>query len=170
MSSRGDTGAEAGALDIRRTEIGAEPAQRLLAELSADLRVRYPEEAAEISGRHRIESGESDEGKGAFLIAMRGGQPVACGAMRRVDSRTGELKRLFVSAAERRRGLGRRLLEALETEARRIGMTRLVLEAGERQREALALFAGAGYTRIPAYGDHVGSALSVCMEKRLRDG
>ena len=47
------------------------------------------------------------------------------------------------------------------------GATRLVLETGVRQPEALGLYASAGFERIELYGEYVGSELSVCMAKAL---
>jgi len=59
------------------------------------------------------------------------------------------------------------VLRALEDEARRLEVGRIVLETGERQIEALALYRSSGFVRIPAFGEYVGSPLSVCMEKRI---
>ena len=63
--------------------------------------------------------------------------------------------------------MGRRLLTRLEEEGRDLGVKRIVLETGERQPEALALYARAGYTRVPPFGEYVGSPLTVCMAKEL---
>jgi GNAT superfamily N-acetyltransferase len=110
---------------------------------------------------------EVGEGKGVFLVASIDGRPVGCGALRRIESGVGELKRMYVSPAERGRGVGRALLEALEAEARRLGLRRVVLETGTRQAEALALYRRAGFTAIPAFGEYVDSPLSVCLGKDL---
>ena len=59
------------------------------------------------------------------------------------------------------------MLDALESEARRLGVTRLLLETGERQHEALGLYESAGYARIPRYGEYESSPLSLCMGKDL---
>jgi putative acetyltransferase len=59
------------------------------------------------------------------------------------------------------------VLEALEAEARALGIARLVLETGTRQGEALALYRRTGFSRIPPFGEYVGSPLSVCMAKDL---
>ncbi len=74
---------------------------------------------------------------------------------------------MFVRSEERGRGIGRALLAALEAEARRLGLTRLVLETGVRQLEAIALYESAGFSRIPPFGEYVGSPLSVCMVKAV---
>jgi GNAT superfamily N-acetyltransferase len=74
---------------------------------------------------------------------------------------------MFVVPAMRGRGIGRAVLTALAAEGRRLGVDRLVLETGERQKEALVLYGRAGFVRIPAFGEYVDSSLSVCMEMRL---
>jgi GNAT superfamily N-acetyltransferase len=58
----------------------------------------------------------------------------------------------------------------LETVARELGATRIVLETGPRQPEAIALYHRAGFADIPLFGDYLDSPhpeLSVCMEKIL---
>ena len=75
---------------------------------------------------------------------------------------------MYVAPSFRGRGIGARLLTALEAEARRLQLLRIVLETGERQPEALALYRRAGYVVIPAFGGIRRHALSLCMEKRLR--
>jgi GNAT superfamily N-acetyltransferase len=75
---------------------------------------------------------------------------------------------MFVSPAVRGQGLGRALVEALETEARRLGAKRLVLETGTRQHAALALYERCGFRPIPLYGEYLTSpTTSVCLGKVL---
>ena len=59
------------------------------------------------------------------------GRAIGCGALKPIDISTGEIKRMWV--APRRRGLGvaRRLLEALEEQARRSGYDRVVLDTNQ---------------------------------------
>ena len=52
---------------------------------------------------------------------------------------------LHVVPEFRRRGIGRRLLEAVETRARELGCCRLTLEVQERNRVALELYARFGF-------------------------
>jgi len=105
-----------------------------------------------------------------FLVVRSAGRPVGCGAVRRLDAQTAEIKRMYVVTDFRGQGVARRLLAALESESAALGISRLVLETGVRQPEALALYERAGFSRIPAFGEYVGSPLSVCMAKRLRSG
>jgi GNAT superfamily N-acetyltransferase len=75
---------------------------------------------------------------------------------------------MYVSPAVRGRGLGRRLVAALETEARALGVQRLVLETGIRQSAALALYRATGFQPIPLYGEYVRSPeTSICLGKVL---
>jgi GNAT superfamily N-acetyltransferase len=102
-----------------------------------------------------------------FLVAALDGEAVGCGALRRLDDATGELKRMYVAPAARRLGVGRGLLDELERRARGLGLRRLVLETGLRQHEAMAMYERAGYARIECFGEYEGGGASVCMEKLL---
>jgi putative acetyltransferase len=151
-------------LVVQRADIREPPAQRLIAALNAELSVIYPEQGA---NHFRLDAEEVDEGRGAFVIALSAGLPIGCGAVRRIGESRGELKRMYVAPLERGRGVGRLLLERLETEARRLGLSRLFLETGIRQAAAMALYERAGFRPADPFGDYVGSPLSVCMEKDL---
>jgi GNAT superfamily N-acetyltransferase len=138
--------------------------QRLVAELQQEFVVRYggpdetPVDAAEFAPPH-----------GLFLVGRLDGEPVACGAWRR-DSATpelGEIKRMYVAAAHRRRGLSRQVLTALEDTARAAGVTRLRLETGDQQPEAIALYESTGWARIAKYGYYADEPGSVCFGKSL---
>jgi len=151
-------------LEIRRVEITSAVAADLIAALNGELSSRYPEEGA---NHFRLDPEEVVEGRGAFVVAYSGGKPLGCGAIRRMDENTAEIKRMYVEPSARARGVGRAVLRALEAEARRLEVGRIVLETGERQLEALALYRSSGFVRIPAFGEYVGAPLSVCMEKRV---
>jgi len=104
---------------------------------------------------------------GVFLVIREDGRAIACGGVARFDETRGELKRMYVVPEARGRGLGRRLLEELEAQARALGYTALVLETGEQQGEALGLYRSSGYEPIPCYGIYASRAISRCFEKRL---
>lgn len=107
--------------------------------------------------------------QGIFVIGRDAGQPVACGGVRLVEPDVGELKRMFVIVAARRRGIARALLDHLEHEARKLGATRLRLETGLRQPEAIALYASAGYTDAEPFGHYAGAPLARHLAKSLTD-
>jgi GNAT superfamily N-acetyltransferase len=105
---------------------------------------------------------------GAFLVLRDAdGRPLGCGGVCRFDGSRAELKRMYVVPEARGRGLGRQLLEELEHAASALGYRGVILETGERQPEAIGLYASAGYEPIPCYGVYATRPLSRCFEKRV---
>jgi GNAT superfamily N-acetyltransferase len=104
---------------------------------------------------------------GTFVVARVDDVAVGCGGVCRFDESRAELKRMYVAPSARGLGLGRRLLDALEGEARRLGYVGVVLETGNLQAEALGLYTSAGYERIPCYEPYASRELSLCFEKSL---
>ena len=149
-------------------------AATLLTALNAELSAIYQEPGAT---HFRLDPNEVAPGAGIFLVARWRGSPIGCGAvrclrdpaqMRELGERVGEIKRMYVAPSTRGQGVGRALLARIEAEARALGLTKLVLETGIRQTEALALYRRAGFTEIPPYGEYVLSpATSVCFTKAL---
>lgn len=152
-------------ITIERAELTDDVSRALIGSLNRELSALYPEPGAthfELSGR------EVGDGHGTFLVVYLEGTPVGCGALRRLDADTGELKRMYVAPAVRGTGLGRRLVAALEAEARTLGIRRLVLETGIRQAAALALYRATGFQPIPLYGEYrLSPGTSVCLGKDL---
>ena len=90
---------------------------------------------------------------GVFVIARLGGRPIGCGSLRRKDRRVGEIKRLWVSSDARGLGVGRRILEALETNAWDFGLRTLRLDTNRSLTEAQALYRKCGYVEVEAFND-----------------
>jgi GNAT superfamily N-acetyltransferase len=106
---------------------------------------------------------------GLFLVGRLDGVPMSCGGWRLVPGEAGlaEIKRMYVAEAYRRRGLARVVLAELEATARAAGVTRIRLETGHRQPEAMALYESSGYTRIDNYGIYREHPASTCFAKNL---
>jgi putative acetyltransferase len=102
-----------------------------------------------------------------FLVAVDGSRPVGCGALRRLDSSSAEIKRMYVVPDRRGSGVAAALLRALEDAARARGWTTLRLETGPAQPDAIRFYEREGYRQIPLYGVYLGSDLSVCYERTL---
>jgi GNAT superfamily N-acetyltransferase len=161
-------------LDITPEALTSAVAASLIAELNRDLSADYPEPG---TTHFRLDPNEVAAGNGIFVVARWDGRPVGCGALRcirdpdltrELGPRVGELKRMYVARDLRGKGIGRALLYRLEAEALELGLDRLVLETGIRSPQALALYRGAGFTGIPAYGEYVLSpTTSVCLSKTL---
>ena len=95
------------------------------------------------------------------------GTPLAHAALRDLWGEW-EVKRLIVDQKARGLGIGRRIMAELETLARAGGAKRLILQTGDRQPEAVALYERSGYTGIEIYGPYVTAfAFSLCFEKQL---
>lgn len=151
-------------IDIRREDLTSATAQALIAELNVELRSRYPEDGVSY---FRLDPDEVRPGRGAFLVAYIDNAPVGCGAVRSIEEGAAEIKRMYVAPGFRQRGVARRVLEALEQEARNLGVTRLLLETGSRQPEAIALYEKAGYVVRGPFGEYDASPLNVFFEKHL---
>ena len=152
-------------ITIARADLTDDASRALIASLNAELRGLYPEPGA---NHFRLDPQEVIGGRGAFFIVYREGSPVGCGAFRLLDAETAELKRMYVDPAARGTGLGRRLLDALEAEARTLGVRRFVLETGARQTAALALYRATGFQPIPLYGEYcLTPGTSICLGKEL---
>ena len=88
---------------------------------------------------------------GAFVVARLGGEAVGCGAVKHPPRRPAEIKRMWVSDRARGLGLGRRLLETLETTAIASGATRLRLETNRTLTEAIGLYRSTGYEEVAPF-------------------
>ncbi|MCX8508586.1 MAG: GNAT family N-acetyltransferase [Rhodobacteraceae bacterium] len=91
--------------------------------------------------------------QGAFLIAWAKAQPLGCVSLRPLGPTLGEVKRLWVDPAARGQGLARRLMHAIEEQARALGQTRLRLDTNSALPEAIALYRATGWTDIAPYTD-----------------
>jgi DNA-binding MarR family transcriptional regulator/GNAT superfamily N-acetyltransferase len=90
---------------------------------------------------------------GIFVVARLGGRPLGCGALKRKDRRIGEVKRMWVASDLRGLGVGRRILEALETHALAFGLRTLRLETNRTLAEAQALYRSCRYVEVAPFND-----------------
>ncbi len=129
----------------------------------AEIREMYPDWTPEVPPRLMPEDVEPPAGR--WLVAYRDATPVGCAALKRLDDRTAEIKRVYVAPEARNAGVARALLARLERLARDAGYTALRMDTGARQPASVALFGSSGYERIADYNGNPVAAY--WFEKRL---
>ena len=95
--------------------------------------------------------GEYVPPRGRLLLAERGGSAAGCVALRPLDARTAEMKRLFLRPSARGTGLGRRLAQAVIAEAASAGYDSLRLDTLPSMGAAIAMYRALGFHEIAAY-------------------
>ncbi len=127
-----------------------------------------PPEPADVVEQRRIALLVDPADVRATVLALdEAGTPVAHAALRGLRG-DWEVKRVIVDAGHRGRGLGRALMLELERIARAAQVDRLILQTGDRQPDAVALYESLGYTPIPIYDPYADTMpFSRCFEKRL---
>lgn len=139
-------------------------AAALLGEYRAELDTRFPDGFRPPPGWAAAAS-ELVRPTGDFLVVRGDGEPLGCGAVRVLEPGIAELKHMWLSPRLRGRGLGRRLLAALEEAARELGCTVVRLDTSVYLPEAVALYRSVGYHEIPRYNDN--PLCAIWMERDL---
>ena len=110
---------------------------------------------------------------GGFVVGYLDQTPVAMGGWTlaedrdRDGGRVAKIRRMFVDAAARRLGLAGAVLQQLETDAARVGVTSMILATGRPQQAAIAFYRRHGYLDIPAFGYYAGTDEVVCLGRTL---
>jgi GNAT superfamily N-acetyltransferase len=138
-------------LELREEPYDGPTAQQLIAELQLEYVARYGE-----PDTTPVEPAEFGQPDGRFVIGYLDGVAVAMGGVRRLRApgSTVELKRMYVVPAARGRGLSRVVLTRLEDLAVELGASRVVLETGMKQPEAMRLYESSGYALIEPFGHY----------------
>lgn len=112
--------------------------------------------------------GDYSRPSGDLLLAIVAGRPAGCAALRRIDARTGELKRLYACPEFRGQGVGRLLTLGIIESAREAGYQRLRLDTVGSMTEARALYQSLGFYIIEPYRvNPAGAGGAICMELSL---
>jgi putative acetyltransferase len=102
---------------------------------------------------------------GGIWIAVDGDAVVGCVALQPLPDGVGEVKRMFVDADWRGRGVGRALLETLIASARERGHREIRLGTLPEMIEAQSLYRSVGFVPIEAYRSaEIGHPLFVALE------
>lgn len=104
----------------------------------------FQEELAELPGDYALPDG-------CLLMAQESSQIIGCVALRKIDSITCEMKRLYVRPDFRGKGIGRALSQKVIDEARRIGYKKMRLDTIPTMERANVLYKSFGFKKIKPY-------------------
>ena len=136
-------------IKIREAGFGDPDVQPLIAAALAELSARYGGGSGDDTP---VAATDFAPPNGAFLVAEdETGRLLGCAGWR-THGDDAELKRMFTVADARGRGVARQVLAAIEDSARERGRKRVILETGDKQPEAIALYEKCGYERIEDFG------------------
>ncbi|MGA2915546.1 MAG: GNAT family N-acetyltransferase [Sedimentisphaerales bacterium] len=104
----------------------------------------FKEELANLPGDYAPPSG-------CLLLARYNGKAAGCIALRKLSGSISEMKRLYVKPEMRGLKIGRKLVETVIAEARRIGYTHIRADTLPSMETARALYASVGFKEIKPY-------------------
>lgn len=148
-------------LQVLEADINTDESLSLLKELSGSLN-----HITGNSGESSFSIDDMEDEKSIFVIARSGSKAAGCGAIRRIDDSTGELKRMY--AKEQGLGVGTSILNFLENKALEFGYSRLICETRKINVGACSFYIRNGFHVIPNYGKYQGRDEAVCFEKRIK--
>ena len=147
---------------LLRTDAGNRDFQALVACLDEDLAIRDGLDHsfyAQFNTLHNIQ---------CALVAYDDEKFIGCGATKPYAEEIAEVKRMYTLPAYRGMGIASLVLQELEKWVGELSFTKIILETGKNQPEAIALYLKSGYRRIDNYGQYAGIANSLCFEKQLK--
>lgn len=162
--------ASAGSIEIERVDWHDSRAVALRAAMDDEIGPRYagdvaefdPDTLAAISSALSIDPADIV----ATLVASVDGVPVGHAALRRLGQEW-ELKRVVTLPVARGRGISRTLITEIERLVVEQGGSRLILQTGHRQPEAIRLYEWLGYRAIPVYPPYDTISFSHCYARDL---
>jgi putative acetyltransferase len=104
----------------------------------------------------------------SFLVARLHGKAVGCGGIKCFGNNSAELKRIFVHDEARGHGVGRKIMAELETQAIARNVTRIFLETGPLNVEAVRMYEALGYCACGPFADYEENPHSLFMTKDLK--
>ena len=114
--------------------------------------IHYFENSDEFVDMDNLESHYFDNG-GLFLAALNDGSLIGSGAIRKLDTTTAELKRIWLLEVYHGRGIGYQLVTLLFNFARDQAYQYVRLQTSPQQIRALAFYKKLGFKEIPCYND-----------------
>jgi DNA-binding MarR family transcriptional regulator len=143
---------------LAAVEVAVEPpdsadARSCLQSYYAELAARF-EEGFDPNSGNVFSEAEMRPPAGHLLLAWLDGEAVGCGALKRLDAGTAEVKRVWVAPGSRGLGIAGKLMDRLEALARELGFRTVKLDTNKALTEAHALYHKLGYRDTSRYNDN----------------
>jgi GNAT superfamily N-acetyltransferase len=133
----------------------------LVAVLDQSLWESYPELKIDYWGNNIMELNPN------VVIIYVDDVAIACACFKKYNINTIEIKRMFVSAELRGKGLAQKMLRELESWAKELGFSCSILETLYKQKTAIAMYQKVGYVVTENYAPYIGRENSICMKKSI---
>ena len=117
----------------------------------------FDKELAELPGDYSVPAGR-------LLLVEHEGKIAGCVALRKIDDKICEMKRLYVKPGFRGLKIGKTLAEKIIEEARTIGYKKMRLDTLPQMREAINMYKSLGFEEIEPYRYNPGQG-ALFMEK-----
>lgn len=148
-------------IDLKRTNSKNTDFNYLNELLDKELVIRDGDEHAFFAQFNKIETINH------VIVAYENDEPLGCGAFKKYNDETLEIKRMFVLPKSRGKKIASKILAELEQWAKELGYKKCILETGTTFKDAVGLYKIANYAVIPNYGQYVGVKSSICFCKSL---
>ncbi len=125
--------------------------------------IHYFESSGDFEDMEDVEANYFQNG-GVFFAVLDDDRLIGSGALRKLDEKTAELKRMWLLESHHGRGIGYQVIQRLFEFARSMGYTHIRLQTGSEQARACAFYKRVGFYEIPSYNETSGE---VYMEIEL---
>lgn len=149
-------------LELIRTNSENSDFAQLIAELDKELNARNGDTQFQYNIYNKIPFIET------VVIAYWNGKAVGCCCFKEFEDKTVEIKRMYLNADYRQRGIAQKMLSEIELWAAEKGFSTAILETGYKMIEAIHLYQKMSYSQIPNYGQYADNPESICMSKSLQ--
>lgn len=103
----------------------------------------------------------------AICVVYENDEAIACGAWKKIDDETAEIKRIYVLPQHRRKGCASMIVKAMEADAAKTGRKRFILETARTTADSASLYVSLGYEEIDYYGSPAGAENCRCFKKEI---
>lgn len=103
----------------------------------------------------------------AICVVYENDEPIGCGAWKKIDDETAEIKRIYVLPQHRRKGAASMIVTEMEKDAAKTGRRRFILETARTTMDSASLYLSLGYEEIDYYGSPAGAENCRCFKKEI---